>query len=87
MKTTAQNVIAGFAGAAIAFTAYVTFMPKAEAAAVYHDGNKTTVYRGGYYGAPVAPHKTTVKHNDKNDTVKVCREYVFGTKSCAKWSY
>ena len=60
---------------------------EAPAATVYHNGNKTTVHTNGYYGPRVAPHKTTIKHNDKKDTVKVCREYYFGTKNCAKWSY
>ena len=85
---TIENITAGILGgfAACCFAVVTTYQPAQAGGVVYHDNNKTTVYRGGYY-APVAPHKTTVKHNDKKDTVKVCREYIYGTKNCAKWSY
>ena len=79
------GVLAGFA--ALCFGMVAVHQPAHAGGVVYYNNNnKTTVYRGGYY-APVAPHKTTVKHNDKKDTVKVCREYIYGTKNCAKWSY
>ena len=74
--------------ATLALGSMVATTPKADAATVHYNGNKTTVHTNGYYYGPrVAPHKTTVKHNDKKDTVKVCREYIYGTKNCAKWSY
>ena len=62
--------------------------PKAEAGGVYVNGNGGgAVVRSGPAPRYYAPHTTTVKHNNNKDTVKVCREYYYGTKNCAKWSY
>ena len=59
----------------------------AHAGGVYVNGNGGgAVVRTGPAPRYYAPHTTTVKHNNK-DTVKVCREYYYGTKNCAKWSY
>ena len=60
----------------------------AHAGGVYVNGNGGgAVVRTGPAPRYYAPHTTTVKHNDNKDTVKVCREYYYGTKNCAKWSY
>ena len=62
--------------------------PKAEAGGVYVNGHGGgAVVRTGPAPRYYAPHTTTVKHNNNKDTVKVCREYYYGTKNCAKWSY
>ena len=83
-----RNIITTLAVATVALGTIIAIAPGADAATVYHNGNKTKVTTNYHYGPTyVAPHKTTVKHNDKKDTVKVCREYIYGTKNCAKWSY
>ena len=79
-----KNVFTAFVLATAILCAADTVAPKAaNAGAVYYNNHNTTVYRGPV----VSPHKTTVKHDTKKDTVKVCREYIYGTKNCAKWSY
>ena len=66
----------------------VTTAPKGHAGGVYVNGNGGgAVVRTAPAPRYYAPHTTTVKHNNDKDTVKVCREYIYGTKNCAKWSY
>ena len=79
MKTTTI----GFAvGTAIAAT------PEAQAGGVVVNGHGgAAVVRTAPAPRYYAPHTTTVKHITNKDTVKVCREYFYGTKNCAKWSY
>ena len=66
----------------------VTTSTKAHAAGVYVNGNGGgAVVRTAPAPRYYAPHITTVKHNNDKNTVKVCREYIYGTTNCAKWSY
>ena len=61
---------------------------QAHAGGVYVNGNGGgAVVRTGPAPRYYTPHATTVKYNNNKDTIKVCREYVYGTKNCAKWSY
>ena len=84
-KTTMMNftrIALGALGTSLALAVgIVTTAPKAHAGGVYVNGN------GGGAVVRTAPHTTTVKHNTNKDTVKVCREYNYGTKNCAKWTY
>ena len=84
MKTT--TIAIGTAVAALGLA--ITSVPQAKAGAVYVNGNGGgAVVRTGSTHRYYAPQTTTVKHNNKKDTVKVCREYYYGTKNCAKWTY
>ena len=86
MKTTTIGIAIGTAIAALGLA--ITAVPEAKAGAVYVNGNGGgAVVRTGSTHRYYAPHTTTVKHNSKKDTVKVCREYYYGTKNCAKWTY
>ena len=86
MKTTTIGIAIGTAVAALGIA--ITPGPEAKAGAVYVNGNEGgAVVRTGPAPRYYAPHTTTVKHNTNKDTVKVCREYYYGTKNCAKWTY
>ena len=86
MKT--KNIGLAIGTAITALGIAVAAGPEAKAGAVCVNGNGggaavRTSSTPRYY----APHTTTVKHNTKNDSIKVCREFYYGTKNCAKWSY
>ena len=86
MKTTNIGLVISTAMTALGIA--IASMPEAKAASVYVNGNGGgAVVHTGPAPRYHAPHTTTVKHNTKKDTVKVCREYYYGTKNCAKWSY
>ena len=86
MKTTTIGFAVATAIAALGIAIAATPEAKAGAVVVNGHGGAAVVHT-----APAprydAPHTTTVKHNTNKDTVKVCREYFYGTKNCAKWSY
>ena len=86
MKTTTIGFAVGTAIAALGLAIAAT--PEAQAGAVVVNGHGgAAVVRTAPAPRYYAPHTTTVKHNTKKDTVKVCREYFYGTKNCAKWSH
>ena len=86
MKTTNIGLLVNTAIAALGIS--IAAVPESKAAAVYVNGHAGgALVRTGPAPRYYAPHTTTVKHNTKKDTVKVCREYYYGTKNCAKWSY
>ena len=86
MKITTIGIAISTAIAALGLA--ITAVPEAKAGSVYVNGNGGgAVVRTGSAHRYYAPHTTTVKHNNKKDTVKVCREYYYGTKNCAKWTY
>ena len=86
MKTRNIGLVIGTAIAALGIA--ITAVPEAKAGGVYVNGHGGgAVVRTGPAPRYTAPHTTTVKYNTKKDTVKVCREYYYGTNNCAKWSY
>ena len=88
MKTRTIGLTIGTAIAALCIA--IAAVPEAKAGGVYVNGHGGgAVVRTGSAPRYTVPHTytTTVKHNTNKDIVKVCREYFFGTKNCAKWSY
>lgn len=86
MKRTNIGVAIGTAIAALGIA--IAAVPESKAGGVYVNGNGGgAVIRTGPAPRYYAPHTTTVKYNTNKDTVKVCREYYYGSKNCAKWSY
>ena len=66
----------------------ITAIPAANAGALHLNGNGGgAVVQTGPHLRYYAPLTTTVKHNNHKEAVKVCREYYYGTKTCAKWTY
>ena len=83
------RIALGALGTTLALTVgIVTTTPKAHAGGVYVNGNGGgAIVRTAPAPRHYAPHTTSIKHNTTKDTIKVCREYIYGTTTCAKWSY